>query len=452
VFYEEFETNFYNALKEHLDGNYPIEVYQSLLRDEPNNSIIKYLLAHSYYMTGNTEASDLLYDEAVKMNSNIDFPKDFSNIEQIIIVAYSTILTKENPYINEVFEKALESNLIWDFSYANTGAMYLGNCDLSNAYKIAMQGFEKFPASPYIRKLVYLTLLKSRNIAGAWGFYEDKVRELDENNDKFYMQKPLYDFSDRKARVYVYSSGSLSDTLFFARYIKPFEEEGVNILLDMPEELYPLFKMSNYKMNVLKPDLDEFDYRISMMSLPYLFKTSLENIPQKDGYLTTDETRYMYYNQTYFLTEKKKVGFTWDNDYSKEEIRTTMLLEDFIPLFEDTDIQFYSCKQNLTQEEKDILFQYNIVDLGTTFKNYADCAAAIANTDVFVGSDTLTLEIAAALGQKTIVNVPPSTEWKWGIWEEQTPWYSNVRVLRQKQAGNIEEVVERIKELNLLKI
>ena len=450
MFYEEFETNFYNALKEHLDGNYPIEVYQALLRDEPNNSILKYLLAHSYYMTGNHEASGLLYDEAVKMNSNIDFPKDFSNIEQIIIVAFSTILTKENPYINEVFEKALGSNLIWDFSYANTGAMYLGNCDLSNAYKVAMQGFEKFPTSPYIRKLVYLTLLKSRNIEGAWGFYEDKVKSLDKEDD-FFIQKPVYDFSDRKARVYLYCNGTLNDVLFFSRYIKPLEDEGVNVILDIPEKLYSLFKLSNYKINMLKPDLDEFDYRISMMSLPYLFKTSLENIPQKDGYIKPDENKYMYYNQTYFLIEKKKIGFTWNSEINKEELKTTMTLEDFIPLFEDTEVQFYSCKQNLTQEEKEILFKYNIVDLGSTFKDYADCAAAIANTDIFIGSNTIMLDIAAALGHKTIVNVPPSTDWKWGIWEEKTPWYTNVRVLRQKQAGNVEEVVERINKLNLLK-
>jgi len=449
VFYEEFELNFYNALKEHIAGNYPIETYQALLREEPNNSFLKYLLAHSYYETGNKEASDLLYDEAVKMNSNIEFLKDFSNIEQVVTVAFSTLLTQKNPYINQDFEKMLNSKVIWDFVFANTGALYLGNNDLSNAYKVAMEGFEQFPTSPYIRKLVYQTLLKSRNISGAWGFFEDRVKSL-EKEDSFFIQKPIYNFEDRKSRVYVYCNGSLNETLLFARYIKPLEDEGANIILDVPEGLYSLFKLSGYKLNMLKPDLDEFDYRISMMSLPYLFKTSEENIPQKEGYIKPDESKYIEYNQQYFLIEKRKIGFTWEPYTNKEEKKINMDLEDFIPLLEDEKIQFYSFKQNLSQEEKDILWKYNVVDLGSTFKDYADCAAAIANTDMFIGSNSVMLDIAAAMGHKTIVNVPPCTDWKWGIWEESSPWYSNVKILRQKQTGNISEVVERIQNLNLL--
>jgi len=442
MLYEEFEEKFYSALKKHLEANYPTDEYRSLLEIEPNNSFLKYLLGDCYYKTGYTEKANSLYKETVQSNSNIDFQPDYSNTGSVIILAFGSLLTKENPYINENFEKVLNSDLTWDNVYANVGAMYLGHNDISNAYRIAMKGFEKFANSKFIRNLLCTTLLKSRNISGAWGFFQEKINSLD-NPTATYMEKPMYTLDSKNSTVYLYHSGSISDTLLYARYLEQLKNEGVRIILSPQNNLQQLFNINGYQVTTSEPNLENYSYRLPLMSLPYLFRSSLDTIPAKDGYLKIDESKQLYFNQKYFLTEKKKVGIIWSNT---ENSATSINLEEFIPLLENSEMKFYSFKEHLTSEEQEIIHKYNVINLGDEFHNYSDIASAIKNTDIMIGTDTPEMNLCGAIGHKSIALVPCVSDWRWGLWEEYTPWYNSILVLRQRYRGVWDEVVLRAKE------
>jgi len=87
---------------------------------------------------------------------------------------------------------------------------------------------------------------------------------------------------------------------------------------------------------------------------------------------------------------------------------------------------------------------FNIIDLGITFNDFSDTAAAIENLDLIIGIDTSVAHLAAALGKKTWILLQKPNEWRWFLDSDTSPWYNSVRLFRQKEKNNWEELMERV--------
>ena len=68
-----FEDDFFNALELHYSGKPSVKKYLELLEQEPNNSLILYLLASAYNSIKDNKNSSKYYKNAVALNSNIEF-------------------------------------------------------------------------------------------------------------------------------------------------------------------------------------------------------------------------------------------------------------------------------------------------------------------------------------------------------------------------------------------
>ena len=64
--------------------------------------------------------------------------------------------------------------------------------------------------------------------------------------------------------------------------------------------------------------------------------------------------------------------------------------------------------------------------------------------DLVVTVDTAVAHLAGALGKPTWVLLPFAADWRWLLDREDTPWYPNTRLFRQRVAGNWPEVIDRI--------
>lgn len=111
-------------------------------------------------------------------------------------------------------------------------------------------------------------------------------------------------------------------------------------------------------------------------------------------------------------------------------------------MFGHDDIEFYSL------EKGDSLNQIadfpKIVNLEPELNSFSDTAGALMNLDLLITIDTGIAHLAGALGVKTYLLLPYSSEWRWFSDTEKTPWYPNFTLFKQEKEGDWEEVVKRI--------
>ena len=86
----------------------------------------------------------------------------------------------------------------------------------------------------------------------------------------------------------------------------------------------------------------------------------------------------------------------------------------------------------------------SLIDLGSTFKDFSDTAAALKNLDLMITVDTSVAHLAGALGVKTILILPYCPDWRWFDNDEKTEWYDSIKIFKQSPDESWESVFERI--------
>jgi hypothetical protein len=84
-----------------------------------------------------------------------------------------------------------------------------------------------------------------------------------------------------------------------------------------------------------------------------------------------------------------------------------------------------------------------IIDLAPLLENFADTAAAIAELDLILMTDSAVVHLAGAMGKPVwaLLNFVP--HWLWLNDRGDSPWYPSVRLFRQRAWGDWTGVFDR---------
>ena len=201
-------------------------------------------------------------------------------------------------------------------------------------------------------------------------------------------------------------------------------------------------------------DLGDFDYHCALLSLPRVFKTTLETIPAPIKYLNANERNVREWKKNLGPKTKMRIGITWSGN------RTTwinrykgMNLENLIPLFSE-EYQFVNLQHDATKEEIEILKKHNVLVVNDKLKDFHDTAALVSNLDLVISVDTAVTHLAGALGMPVWVMLNAyGTDWRWLLKRSDNPWYPTARLFRQPSFKDWVSVVGDIKQhLKLFKI
>ena len=85
-----------------------------------------------------------------------------------------------------------------------------------------------------------------------------------------------------------------------------------------------------------------------------------------------------------------------------------------------------------------------LIDLGQKFEDFTDTAAAIENMDLTISVDTSIIHLAGAMGKTAWILIPYESDWRWMLNRQDSPWYPTIKLFRQKEYGNWEELFHQV--------
>lgn len=199
------------------------------------------------------------------------------------------------------------------------------------------------------------------------------------------------------------------------------------------------------------------DVWISPMGLPHLLGTTPASIPPAP-YLRADERLVTQWRRTIEdAGPGLRVGLNWAGSPYTHVERRAMKLAEFAPLAEVPGLKLFGLQKTTDHpagfakpadggaESEPAPPGLGLVRLGPLFADLANAAAAIAQLDLVISTDTAIAHLSAALGIATWVLVARRpTFWLWTQERDRCPWYGSMRVFQQQRAGDWSAPVERV--------
>jgi len=249
----------------------------------------------------------------------------------------------------------------------------------------------------------------------------------------------------------------LGDTFQFIRYAKILYQQGIHIVVHAQESAKIILgKCCDYIDCVVTTSdpLPHFDYQVTLASLPLMFNTQIETIPADIPYIKADPALVAYWKDK-VCPRSFNIGICWQGNahYSNKAAqlvvaKKSMALKTFAPISEVNSCTMFSLQKIDGTDQLNTFSNVPIVDFGKEVDEehgkFMDTAAIIMNLDLIITIDTSTAHLAAALGKPTWILLPYTADWRWMLKSDTSPWYPNVRLFRQKTAGDWQGVMNKV--------
>lgn len=294
--------------------------------------------------------------------------------------------------------------------------------------------------------------IKLKNFKEGWKYYEYRFSK--ENNATVYpkINKPKWKGQNIQDKILLvqYEQG-FGDSLMFFRYLELLKPLAKKVIFRSQNELVDFFKTNANGIEIVGMSTPiekiHFDYHIPIMSLIHMLNLDIDNIPSTKSYLKADEEKVKKYKKEFFNNDCLKIGISWHGAVFGNA-RRNATVDCFYPLTKLKNTKVYSFQKGAGSEELENLPEdIEIIDLGKTFNNFADTAAAMQNIDLFITSDNALLNLSGAMGKKTYLLLSKDAEWRWFLEEEENPWYDSVRMFKKKDENDnwsllIDKIIE----------
>lgn len=430
-------NSFQEGLKAHQEGSLAaaIDLYLQSLRQAP--SVDAYAnLGVALRMQNHLEAAVVAYRKALAINPG--HVQTLSNLGG----AYRALGRLNEAEV--ILQQALELNPEFAPAHYNLGLAWMDG----QAPHQAIAAFdEALRLEPGKVEAVFdraTCILQTGDLLNGFAAYESRFA-YEPRLVKPYKQ-PRWDGSALQGRtLLIYSEQGFGDTLQFCRFIPRIEKEaGDRIILECPAVLKRLMEQVPRidEVVILGNPLPSFDTHVSLLSLPALFRTTLETIPADFPYLKAPVSGIRLPKKSKHL----KVGIVWASGHTDVGVRNRKIsLSAFLPLFEMPGIEFYSLQKGEAVQELETLGLNGLIEnLAPLIHDFADTAQLIIELDLLITADTAVVHLAGALNKPVWVLLPYGSEWRWLLDRNDSPWYPSVRLFRQTIPGQWEPVMRQV--------
>ena len=300
-----------------------------------------------------------------------------------------------------------------------------------------------------------LGLLRMGQFESGWREYEWRFRR--KGNEEGNLPRPRWDGSPLFGRtILLRPEQGLGDTMQFVRYAAMVKEQAATVLVECPRSLARLLASCGCVDAVVVEGepRPRYDVHFPLLSLPRMFNTSLESIPNRVPYLAPDADAVERWKVELSGTRKFKVGIAWQGSPSNIHDRyRSFPLTEFIGLARMQGVQLYSLQMGAGREQLDALADAlgledpsSIIDLGDRLGDFCETAAIVTNLDLVITCDSSPAHLAGAIGTPVWVILASSPDWRWLVERSDSPWYPTMRLFRQSSVGDWRGVFREIEQ------
>jgi tetratricopeptide (TPR) repeat protein len=301
-------------------------------------------------------------------------------------------------------------------------------------------------------------LLRAGRLKEGWAEYEwrlktDKYAGLDSAG-------PRWDGSPLGGEtILLRSEQGLGDTLQFIRYAPLVKERGGYVVCQCPKPLLKLLRSAPGvdRLLTLGDPLPAVDAEISLMSLPRVLDTQLENIPASVPYIEADGHLVEVWRERLDCLKGLKVGIAWQGNAEQSNDRHRSIpLAAFAVLAKLAGVCLISLQKGQGLEQlRELGTGFAVVEwtnqLDEANGPFMDTAAVMKSLDLVVTADTVTAHLAGALGVPVWVALSHVADWRWLLDRSDSPWYPTMRLFRQETPGDWNGVFDRMaREIRLM--
>jgi hypothetical protein len=292
--------------------------------------------------------------------------------------------------------------------------------------------------------------LLSGDYARGWPQYEHRwnFEHLSGTLPKF--SQPRWTGQDLKDKtILVCQEQGLGDTIQFVRFIFSLHNSGARVILQVNNNLAPLFAGSPIVSQIIDVNdtPTDFDYWTPIMSIPGILGVTLQNLPHQLQYLAPHTDLVRVWQERLGAKTRLRVGICWSgrpdswiNRHKGMPFETALDLIKRNPTTEWINLQV-----ECTAEQAQILEQHGVKNFPGLVRHFADSAALIHHMDVVISVDTAVAHLSGALGRPTWIPLNwYGTDWRWLLNRDSSPWYPSARLFRQTKLGDWATVVDRI--------
>ena len=351
----------------------------------------------------------------------------------------------------ENYDRAIELDPGYAMAYNNLGSALQELGKLEEAVESYEHAIELLPDEATAHKNMSTVLLLTENFKEGWLEYEWRLRTKDHGLRTF--QQPRWEGArlDGKS-IFVHAEQGFGDTIQFIRYLPMVQALGGHVIFECGRNLYRLLKncpgidciverMSDNKTSI------PFDVHVPLLSLPGILGTALETISSVVPYITVDSGLVAEWRKRFVRDENFKIGIVWTGNPKFRNRNRSCSLVDFAPLATIPGFTVYSLQKGKASEE---IFYHSdgmeIINLENELNDFADTAAAIANLDLVISTDTAVVHLAGSIGKPVWTLLHRIPDWRWLLNRDDSPWYPSMRLFRQTELHDWTSVFEQVKE------
>jgi hypothetical protein len=247
--------------------------------------------------------------------------------------------------------------------------------------------------------------------------------------------------------LFIYAEQGLGDTIQFIRYAPLVVERGGRVIVECQPELVRLIQSmpSIEKVIPQGSPTPSCDYHIAMMSLPLAFQTRLETIPSHTPYLFVEDQESLIWKQRLGSEKpKRNIGLVWAGGQKHPgDARRSLNLDQLAPLAQISGIHWISLQKGEPANQA-LESVFSLSDWTTDLDDMRSTASLIMTLDGVVTVDTAVAHLAGALGKPAWLLLPFVSDFRWLLNREDSPWYPNMRIVRQPLLGDWEGAIKKL--------
>ncbi len=246
------------------------------------------------------------------------------------------------------------------------------------------------------------------------------------------------------ATILIHAEQGFGDTLQFVRYAPLVARRGGRVILEVQPNLKRLLqRVPGVDRCIAQGEaLPEFSCHCPLMSLPYVFGTTIDTIPSSP--LELLDVVFSEPSSRYETKDCLKVGLVWGgNPMHQNDALRSISLAHFLPLSKIDGVSFVSLQKGPASEQI-VDWPFYLPDPCSAVRDFSDTAAIISSLDLVITVDTAMAHLAGAMEKPVWILNSHIPDWRWGLQSETTPWYPTSRLFRRSFSGGWEELMERV--------